>query len=461
MSIISRQFAGITLLIVVVTTLVGVLFFNVPLLAGLGMVFFGILFIFFLQRPAVGLLLILFTRVLIDQIANSYNISITENITLNIAALFGILVIGNAIIYIFVTHARPLKKLPLLFPFLLLIVILGYSIFDSINALLSLQESLRILSIFSIFLVSYDLVRYSILKIDHLISVILLSAVIPFVIAVYQIISDTGLSGTTGIDGRLYGTFSHPNAFAAYVLIIFALLIYGVLSEKGEFTVNHLWKNKMFLSILATVTLLILLLTFSRGGWMALLIFMTLIGIFRAPKVLILTVVMIFGFFFLSDTVHDRIENIYNPPADSSIRWRFEQWQDVIEAWKLDPITGYGAGTEVLIHEQEQGFYAGNPYTHNDFLKVLQENGIIGFIGYLILIVSTLVALTRAYLRAPKEFKFYILVIAFLFISEVAFGMSSNIWRGTAVQWILWSLIASALAVSTLSRQHLPSKEVY
>ena len=186
-----------------------------------------------------------------------------------------------------------------------------------------------------------------------------------------------------------------------------------------------------------------MLLTFSRGGWFALILFF---GLFSLIGIAIVSVIL----FFTSQTVHDRIEDIYNPPADSSIRWRIEQWKDALAAWQLSPVLGYGAGTEEAIHEQEQGFYAGNPYTHNDLIKALQETGVIGFALFVILILTTLILLIRKYHKLPKSNdRLLVLIILLLFIAEIGFSMSSNIWRGTAVQWLLWALIACALSFET------------
>jgi O-antigen ligase len=169
----------------------------------------------------------------------------------------------------------------------------------------------------------------------------------------------------------------------------------------------------------------------------------------RAPKLLFLSFGLVIVMFFTSQTVHDRIEDIYNPPADSSIRWRFQQWKNAIAAWQLSPIYGYGAGTEIAIHEQQQGFYAGNPYTHNDFIKVLQETGVIGLTLFVFLIGTTLTLLIKKYRHLDDDdLKLFVLVVILLFIAEIGFGMSSNIWRSTAVQWLLWTLIACALSIN-------------
>jgi O-antigen ligase len=189
--------------------------------------------------------------------------------------------------------------------------------------------------------------------------------------------------------------------------------------------------------------------TFSRGGWLALIIFFTIFSLLKTPKLLFATLGIGILLFFTSQTIHNRIEDIYNPPSDSSIRWRFKQWQEAINAWKLSPIYGYGAGTEIKIHEQQQGFHAGNPYTHNDFIKALQETGLIGFALFTLLIFSTIFYLVKQYHTLSNvDSKLFVLTVLLFFISEIVFGLTSNIWRGTALEWLIWTLVACALTTT-------------
>ncbi len=445
LSIFSRRTTGIVLIVGLLLIFAVHIIYMPPLTITVGASIFLFLAMLFFYKPLWGFLAIIVCRMTADFFAARFTFTITENFHLNIAALFAILLIVTSGILL-VTHWHQTRHMPLIVPFALLIFFFAISYFYSIDKTTSFQETLRVLSIFAAFGGAYILTK----NIPHArhttIITIIIASTIPLFFAILQLINGTGMSDNTGIDGRLFGTFKHPNAFAAFLLILIALLTYRA------FTQNDVQKhNKIFTIILLCLAIILLLLTFSRGGWIALILFFAILSAMKAPKLLFAVAGITIVLFFTSHVIHDRIEEIYNPPADSSIRWRFQQWKNAIAAWQLSPVYGYGAGTEIAIHEQEQGFYAGNPYTHNDFIKVLQETGMIGLALYLFLIVSTIILLTRKYRATKNDAKLFILIVLLLFIAEIGFGMSSNIWRSTAIQWLLWTLVASALTIPKTS----------
>ncbi len=89
---------------------------------------------------------------------------------------------------------------------------------------------------------------------------------------------------------------------------------------------------------------------------------------------------------------------------------RFLAWWAAFYQWKDHPIVGQGIGTYqtnvlnylgVAVHHHPQLIIAWNNFkrTHNDYLQILGETGIVGFLA----IVFTLVALLLSYLRVLKK----------------------------------------------------------
>ncbi len=343
-----------------------------------------------------------------------------------------------------VKYAKFLRKLPLKFSWLLVLGVLFFGIFYSIEPRVGVYEFIRITSIFAIFALVFLAIQNK-LSVKYILYAILFSAVIPFLIAAYQIIFETGLSTTFGVNSRVYGTFSHPSPFAFYALTIAAISLYLIILEKKKITWLYLFFGP---------AIVILLFTFTRGAWLALIAFLAIIAGMKAPKVLIGIAIFSFIIFFSSITVHDRVEDIYNPPADSSIRWRLKQWEDMFDLALDKPVLGYGTGTEAVVHYYSFGSDAGNPYTHNDFLKITLENGVVGFVAFAILIAHCWVLLfskfRKAYSQKYKDFHLIVLVLFTVFIL-VSFG--DNVLRSTATQWVIWSLIAISLAYTSREKQ--------
>ncbi len=443
LSILSTRSTGLIMIIglFVILILHVALLLSIP--TTIGFVVFLFISVFFMHQPLWGFLSIVVIRASVDFLDSYFSFPITKTISLNVASLLALAIIAM-MAFIIISNYKKFIYTPLIFSFSAFIFFSGISFIYSIDKGATFEETVRVISIFATFVLGYMFCVAIPTARKTIISTILFASILPMTFALFQLVTNTGFSDNTGTDGRLFGTFKHPNSFASFLIIIISLLTYRTFSTFEEAT------DRRSKTLLLALTIGLLILTFSRGGWFALIIFFGIFTLLRAPKVLFISIAIGIALFFVSPAIHDRIEDVYNPPADSSVRWRFQQWKNAISAWKLSPIYGYGAGTEIAIFEREQGFYAGNPYTHNDMIKVLQETGIIGFVLFLILIFTTLIRLIITHHKFPMgNDRLFILVVILLFIAEIGFGMSSNIWRSTAIQWFIWLLVACALSYRT------------
>lgn len=439
MSIISRKTAGVFAIIGLIAVLLYVLIFVKSFAAGLALAIIVLLAVIFLYRPLWGFLIFLVIRPLFDKLGESFSVSISRNFSINAAALLGVLVLGLAFLYFFKNKTK-IFSIPLFWTWFIFIAISIASLFFSVDKSASFYEIIRALTIFTFFALGYSIYQSS-QNPKSFLKAVLISAVVPFSFAFYQLITQTGLGGTSGIDSRLYGTFSHPNAFASFVLIILAVSFCFILDKNTG--------KKLPFYLIALISLFIIIETFSRGAWLSLLIFAFIISLFQSRKIILLALGLLIIAYFISPLVRDRIEDVYNPPATSSIVWRFQQWEKVYASFSKKPLTGYGTGTETIVFENEYGFYAGNPYTHNDILKAAVEIGIFGAAAYILILALTVFYLFKNYFSSQEQnAKLFYLIILALFIAEIGFSMTSNIFRGTATQWTLWSLIGVALAMN-------------
>jgi len=420
------------------------LFFIQSILTSLFLIFGLFLFCFFLYQPKLGLFLIILARPSIDKFSEKITINVANNATFNSAAIFGLLVIFLLSIFI-VKNKKNLPTLPLKKSWLFFLIISTLSIFWTIDKTASVYEIIRLVSIFLIFCSFYIISKKE--KSPYLIIyAIIFSSLIPFVTATYQLITKSGLGGTSGIESRLFGTFSHPNPFASFVLIVLAVSLFLIFRKNKT-------KNKWLLYLLVSWGVILLIQTFSRGAWFAFMIFVIILSLFKSPRSILIVGIFFLVLFFASPMIQDRVEDIYNPPADSSIRWRFAQWERMYKIFEKNPVIGQGIGTETIVHEKEYGFYAGNPYTHNDFLRIALETGISGFVIYSFLIFSTLTILFINYYQSKNTpLEILNLFIFALFLAMISFSLTNNTLRETVTQWNLWALVGSVLAISNKSK---------
>jgi len=403
----------------------------------------------FLHNVKWGLFLILLIRSSIDKFSEQVTINLGNNIHFNAAAIFGILVVFLLIIFLF-NNRQEIINLPLKKPWFLILFVATASIFISIEKMSSIYEIIKLLSILLMFATAYIIVKKE-KKVSTVLYAIIFSSLVPFLFATYQLITRTGLGGSEGVESRLFGTFSHSNSFASFVVIVFSLSLYLIFQEK------HYW-TKWLLGIFIAWEILILEQTYARGAWLAFLIFLFIITLKKSPKTLLAIALASVALFFFSETIHDRIEDVYNPPADSSVRWRFAQWDKMYGAFLKTPLTGYGFGTETVVHEREFGFNAGNQYTHNDFLRLALETGIFGFLVYCIFVFATLIRLTIFYIKTKnpisKDFSLFALA---LFVAILSYSLTNNTLHETVTQWTLWTIIGASIALSQNSLKDFSS----
>jgi O-antigen ligase len=449
MNIIPKELAGVLTIAGLVLILALNLIFSQPI--GLSLMLTGVLLLttVFLYNPGWGVFLFLFIRPTLDSFGDSAQVRLTEHISLNASAGLGLLMIFLAAVF-FVKNFQYIKQIPLKFFWFFYLTVIAISIFFSIEKLISFYELLRLISIFSVFGMAFAITRIQ--KSPRFIFyAVLSSAVIPALSGFYQFLTGSGISRTLGIESRIYGTFSHPNSFASFLLIIFAVCLFYFLYHKEKSAENNNKKN--FFAIGVSFIFILLIATFSRGAWLALLIFGFILSIFKNPKILLYVGAALLATILIFEPVRDRVEDLYNPPITGSVYWRMQQWSEMYTLFKENPLTGYGAGTETIVHEQEFGFYAGNPYTHNDLLKNALEAGIFGALAYAALLLAAALKLFKGYLKeSSKTKKVLLLIVLSLFIAESAFGMSSNILRGTAAQWTLWAIIGATLATMKIKK---------
>lgn len=169
--------------------------------------------------------------------------------------------------------------------------------------------------------------------------------------------------------GRLQAFYNSPNYLAMYLA---PALIIG-------FGLWIIAKKQLVKILLITDYLLLvtcLFFTKSFGAWLGIIAAIgigLIIYLFKSRKklawiilVLTLIVILALGYFAL----------IQRP---SSFETRMVIWQKALQVFKTNPILGIGPGT----FEN----YAGVPQPHNIFLAFLLQTGIVGFIGFIWLLI--------------------------------------------------------------------------
>jgi len=260
--------------------------------------------------------------------------------------------------------------------------------------------------------------------------------------------------------------------------------------------------KRIYLKLLAKIVLLAnilaVILTFSRGGFITLIIVIALL-IFSTRKKWLLFLLLFmacFTLFFMwqnndvpsaakaqiakgknsgeqsiaTKTIElwrQRMETLKQPAEEiETARSRIYFWEVAMDMGNANPLTGVGFAhyqREFKNYDKTGGLYGGNRAVHNIFLSLLSE---IGYIGTLVFVLLIFVCLDTTFkiTRRMRWSRNYRLTVEFtdyakmLRISLAAFFIG-GFFVDTLFQEIFWAIISLSIAMDNLSKDILINQD--
>lgn len=142
-------------------------------------------------------------------------------------------------------------------------------------------------------------------------------------------------------------------------------------------------RGRVKLAILGAVLTCVycLLFSFSRGGYVGFIAGLIFLGILKERKLLIVPLALVIGWqVFLPESVKERMTMTYEEDTglDTSAGKRLILWQDALEMFTENPL--FGSGFDTYGYLGRVGRFRD---THNYYLKVLVETGVLGLTIFL------------------------------------------------------------------------------
>jgi O-antigen ligase len=219
-------------------------------------------------------------------------------------------------------------------------------------------------------------------------------------------------------------------------------------------------KLKLFGYGIVAITVFAAMYTFSRGGYAAILFGVLVLGLLKDRKLL-----LILGIFLLTweaivpTAVRQRVTMTESSSGrlEASAQERVDLWTNAEEAILRSPIVGNGFATFQL------GEHVDNlKDTHNWYVKVLVETGIIGLIPVLFMLQQLLATSYRLFKRAtdPLYRGLGLGLFAAICACMVA-NCFGDRWTYLEITGLLWILVAAAIRATefTLSSPELTPME--
>ncbi len=219
--------------------------------------------------------------------------------------------------------------------------------------------------------------------------------------------------------------YSHYNRYAGYIntLMPIAFILFAI------------WKRidfKIIFTVIFTLEVLSLILSTSRGGYIAFfgISFTWSYFISRArgypfSKVIagIAIIVIIAG--ALSYLFFPNVkEGITRSESGDlyTLNERTGLWDAAITSIKNRPVFGFGYGSSIFFRDEP---FLETPYkkappkgTHNEFIKIMFHQGIVGLLPYVLLIVSAIVIFWKEALRSSGIKRYILIACASVFVGN-------------------------------------------
>lgn len=223
---------------------------------------------------------------------------------------------------------------------------------------------------------------------------------------------------------RPYGTFSHPNAMAGFILVCLIFLI-------GK-------DNKKLIDFLSIgFGLLVISLSFSRTVWLVGLFLITITSLFNFFKKNSVQRTPFLGWmrlFMVVAALFSLLIGIYSTLERESISRRIELNEAAFYLFKKSPVFGVGLNNFIPQLANYLSLHGGELWlqpVHNLYLLVLTETGIIGF--------SLFLVINLVYLKKIFYQKRVNLIIAWLAIMLT--GLTDHYWLTLQQNFLLLGLV--------------------
>lgn len=297
---------------------------------------------------------------------------------------------------------------------------------------------------------------------EKIISALFLGLILPLTIASAQMIIPPSLLPPILVYGgdataslpfeagsRINGTLGHPNSFATFLLLFIGLTCWKLGQAQRK------WFWLLLLGLLAFFLV-------STKTLISLLMLATFILVLLVPRMNLLNLVgglilfaLVIGLFASSEFGRERLSSIANTPLlnpdidvsraillaqgdNNSFNWRIAQWTFLLKSWQQHPIFGYGLATSSYVS-------VFNNYPHNDYIRALVEEGIVGLVAFIVFLGTQITYLVQLLQSATHSNQRYLCSIMLAVFLATLVGMcTDNIWSHTTLYFYWWTLFAVA-----------------
>ena len=325
-----------------------------------------------------------------------------------------------------------LKKSHLLKIYILFLLLSGISFLSTKNLSLTVVSYIEILVVFIMFLNLFAILYNRLYLIFRISIIVGISVILQTVIELSDVLKDSG--SIINMLSSLKGNTGNINIFAASLNIKIPFLLIGIIHFSN-------WKKWLLIFSLFLVTFTIFLIS-ARSAYLGLffetLLFMLFyLKLYSFKKETILNIAhllipMLLALLFANilfsvnkgtgryESVGSRVVQIVNT-NEASVSARLTYWDNALSIINKFPVTGVGLGNwkiESIPYERtsiDEAFISS--HTHNDFLEIAAETGVLNGLVYLSLFIIAFFINMKAILNKSDSNNKIIALLALLILT--------------------------------------------
>lgn len=344
---------------------------------------------------------------------------------------------------------------------ILFVIIYIFSALTSLNVISSFKIALVILS----FILFYFVIINTIDTKEKFNIAILVFVIAGTLVALYGIYEYVTINffGTKYVDKELFSdiktrvesTFGNPNVLGEYLLFVIPISVSMFFGYKG-------WLKKLIFGITTLIMTICLAITYSRGCYLGLLLAAGIFVLLLNFRFIILFLAGLVAIpFVLPESIIRRFASIGNM-TDSSTTYRISIWKgsiDMIKDYWYKPI-GQGAEAFNSIYPLYAYSGVGAEHSHNLFLQLVIELGILGLVMFLGIIFKFYQYLLSGIKNCKdKMCNLYLIGFVSAMSGYIVQGIFDNTWYNLRTVLIFWIFIALGVKVRELVNDDI--KEVH
>ncbi len=339
-----------------------------------------------------------------------------------------------------------------------IIIFAGILLYGGITSF-TFASSMKISMIYIVFILFYFIFVSTVKTKGHIYSLMTIFMVCGFFVSLYGIYQYlTGAIGAQAwvdadmfadIKVRVYSTFENPNVLGEYLILLIPVCL-------GLMWAAKKWHQKVVFTGITVTMCICLVLTYSRGSWVGLLLAIGIFALFVDRRLILLGIPVLMVLpLMMPESIINRFMSIGNL-TDSSSSYRVYIWLGTLNMLKDYWLSGIGLGTEAFNQVYPLYNYAGivAPHAHNVYLHILSEMGIMGLVAMLVILYIFLKMILITYLNTKDRFiKIFVVSVGAGMAGYLLQGMFDNVWYNFRVFLIFWMYMAFVVAARNIQKR--------